>query len=1042
MIPDRIAILNSDGTTDTSFAVGAGLDSVGYAVTALPSGEIVAGGQFSFISGAVRSKLAVLNADGTLVPDVPTPSAVVYTANLQTDGSVVFGGDFTTVSGTTRNRLARLLPDLTLEAAFNPNVNGVVRALALQPDGRILAGGQFSTVGSTTRNNVARLYNGTAANSLYAVNADLIKWDRTGTSEETQRVEFEIDTGSGYGPLAGVISRTSSGWQIIPTVSLSGSTNDLRATAFPSDSHSEGIQQATASAPILPEIEVEIDGVILTSGVGTIYFPSTQVGSDSSKTVTVRNIGLANLTLDATPVTFSPTGQYDVVTQPSSPVLSGQSVTFPVDLTPTSSGTKTTTMTIHSDDGDEASFTVAFSGVATSGPGSQDPLWQPSPSDTVLAISQRTDGITGLGGGFTSVGTQTRNRYAFVDSSGTVQAQSGTGVNNTVYCMAQLPDGKSLIGGNFTSQRIRRVNSDGSIDGTFLLSTDGIVYCIALLPSGSVLIGGGFTTVTLGSTSTRKSIAKIDFSSAGVPSLNAFSCPCDSSIYSIIPQSDGKIMVCGNFYSIAGSPQKCIARLNSDGSIDSTFAANLTAGGTESGVINLDASGNVLLGGKNTYISGVDNRGVIRLTPVGVKDTGFTLVPSSALSLVPQTNGTLLIGSGTSYPASTSRVERVTSTGANDPTFVAAATGNAYSLYVQEDGALLTGGLFQLAGGPATYAAKLINGTGSSTLSVVSQTAVQWLRGGTLPETQITVFDLSQDGGTTWTRLGQGTRISGGWTLTGISLPTNGTLRARAYIQCGYFSGSVSIQEDQLTFSGVLAPDLMLQVADGSSIPADGLTGYFPVSDDGSTRYFTAIGGAFIDILVKLTNAGTATLSSIAATLTGWSTEFSIASSPPTSISAGNSDTMVVRFSPATGAKGYRNPTLNIASNNPGTKSTYTIQVNTAAVAVPAATTGVASAIGGGSATLAGTFTPNHIAATCYFQYKLVASSTWLTSSTNTVAGFSPTPSTKVISGLTVGQNYHFRAVVYNSINTITSIPTTGTTSTDPWIGAVVAFTA
>jgi hypothetical protein len=369
--------------------------------------------------------------------------------------------------------------------------------------------------------------------------------------------------------------------------------------------------------------------------------------------------------------------------------------------------------------------------------------------------------------------------------------------------------------------------------------------------------------------------------------------------------------------------------------------------------------------------------------------------------------------------------------GANDTTFVAAATGNVFSTYVQDDGAVFIGGQFQLAGGPMTYAAKLINGTASTALSVVSQTAMQWLRSGTLPETQITLFDLSQDGGTTWTRLGQGTRISGGWTLTGISLPTNGTLRARAYIQCGYLSGSVSIQEDQLSFSGVLAPDLVVQVPDGTTIP-----------DDGATGYSTAIGGAFIDIPVKLINAGTATLSSIAATLTGWLAEHSITSTPLTSISAGNSDTMVIRFSPASGAKGYRSTTLNIASNNPGTKSTYTIQVNTAAVAVPAATTGAASAIGGGSATLAGAFTPNHITSTCYFQYKLVASSTWISSGTNTIAGFSPTASTKVISGLTVGQSYHFRAVVYNSINTITSIPTTGTTSTDPWVGAVVAFTA
>lgn len=1038
MIPDRIAILNSDGTTDTSFAVGAGLDSTGYAITALPSGEVAVGGQFSFISGAVRSKLAVLNADGTLVPDVPTPSAVVLTLNLQTDGSVVFGGDFTTVSGTTRNRLARLLPDLTLEAAFNPNVNGVVRALALQTDGKILAGGSFSTVGSTTRNNVARLYNGTAANSLYAVTASLIKWDRTGTSQETQRVEFELDDGLGGGfvVIAGTVSRTPSGWQIVPDVALTGSTNDLRATAFPSDSHSEGIQQATASAPIDPEIEVEIDGAILASGVGTIYFPSTQVGSNSTKTVTIRNIGLANLTLNATPVTFSPTGQYDVVAQPSSPVLPGQSITFDVVLTPTSSGTKATTMTIHSNDGDEASFTVALSGVATPGPGSQDASWQPAPNGVVVATSLAASSLIWLGGSFTSVGTFSRNRYAYVDPLGAVQPQVGSGVNGDVRAIVQLPDGSVLIAGDFTTQRIRRVNSDGSLDNSFTLTANNSVFCMALLPSGSVLVGGLFTTF---GGATRQSIAKINFSSTGVASLDSFSCPCNGYITSIAPQTDGKLIVAGAFTSISGVAKSYLVRLNADGSVDPTFSTSLT---NRPNVINLDASGRVIIGGPNIYVSGVDNRGVIRLTSVGAVDGTFTRVQSSAYSLLPQTNGTLIISSGTLAPVSTSRVERVSSVGAADTTFSAAATGNVYTLCGQEDGTLLIGGQFNLAGGSSQYAAKLINGTGTSTLSTVSQTAVQWLRGGTLPETQITVFDLSQDGGTTWARLGQGARISGGWILTGVSLPTNGLLRARAYIQCSINCGSTSIMEEQLTFSGVLAPDLMVQVADGSSIPADGLTGYFPVPDDGSTRYFTAIGGAFIDILVKLTNAGTATLSSIAATLTGWSTEFSIASSPPTSLSAGNSDTMVVRFSPATGAKGYRNPTLNIASNNPGTKSTYTIQVNTAAVAVPAATTGVASAIGGGSATLAGTFTPNHIDATAYFQYKLVASSTWLSSGANTVAGFSPTPSTKVISGLTVGQSYHFRAVVYNSINTITSIPTTGTTSTDPWVGAVVAFTA
>jgi uncharacterized delta-60 repeat protein len=914
-----------------------------------------------------------------------------------------------------------------LEPAFNPDANGSVLALALQEDGKILAGGSFTSVGSTTRNRVARLYNGTAANSLYVVNADIIKWDRTGTSEETQRVEFELDTGGGYATLAGVISRTPSGWQIVPTSSLSGSTNDIRATAFPSDSHSEGIQQATVSAPIDPEIQVEIDGAILTSGVGTIYFPSTQVGSSSTKTVTVRNIGLDDLAFTGAHVTFSPTGQYSVVIPPADPILPGQFVTFVVTLTPTTSGTKTTTMTIHSTDADEGNFTVALSGVATPGPGSQDLTWQPVPNDLVLAISQRTSNITGLGGTFTAVGTQTRGRYAFVDSLGNVQAQSGTGVNGAVECMAQLPDGKALIGGEFTPQRIRRLNSDGSIDNTFALTANDFVLCMALLPSGSVLIGGAFTTLTLGTTVTRQRIAKIDFSSAGVASISAFSCTCDANIYSILPQTDGKIIVSGVFTNIAGSAQRGIARLNSDGSIDTTFAASLTAGG---GPSNLDASGRVILGGLN-YVSGVDKRGVIRLTTAGVLDTTFTLVASSPYALSPQTDGTLLIGSSTNYPVSTSRVERRTTTGANDTTFSAAATGNVYSLCVQEDGSLLIGGAFTLGGTSTANAAKLINGTASTALSVVSNTAVQWLRGGTLPETQITVFDLSQDGGTTWSRLGQGTRITGGWSLIGISLPTTGILRARAYIQCGYLSGSVSIQEDQLSFSGVLAPDLLLQVPDGTTI-----------ADEGSTGYVAAIGGATLPISVKLVNAGTATLSSIVATLSGGTGDFSITSYPPSSISASNSDTLTLAFAPAIGVKGYRYVNLYITSNNPGTKSTYNIQVNAAAVAVPAATTGAASAISGGAATFAGTFTPNHIASTAYFQYKLVASTTWLTSTTASLDGFTPQAATKTITGLTVGQSYHFRAAIYNAVNTVTSIPTTGTTSTGPYIGAVVAFTA
>jgi hypothetical protein len=60
---------------------------------------------------------------------------------------------------------------------------------------------------------------------------------------------------------------------------------------------------------------------------------------------------------------------------------------------------------------------------------------------------------------------------------------------------------------------------------------------------------------------------------------------------------------------------------------------------------------------------------------------------------------------------------------------------------------------------------------------------IAWMRSGTLPEVWRTTFEQSTDG-VNWTLLGNGTRISGGWSLTGIAA-TNGIVRARGYVTGG-----------------------------------------------------------------------------------------------------------------------------------------------------------------------------------------------------------------------------------------------------------------
>jgi hypothetical protein len=97
-------------------------------------------------------------------------------------------------------------------------------------------------------------------------------------------------------------------------------------------------------------------------------------------------------------------------------------------------------------------------------------------------------------------------------------------------------------------------------------------------------------------------------------------------------------------------------------------------------------------------------------------------------------------------------------------------------------------------------------------------------------------------------------------------------------------------------------------------------------------------------------------------------------------------------------------------------------------VGLPTCTTGGNTSGGTGARNLSGTFKANHDSAVAYFQYKLASSTTWLTSATENVSGFSNVTVTKTVTGLTVGQSYQYRAVIYNAVNA--SSPTVGATAT------------
>src|SRR5687767_8386903 len=75
----------------------------------------------------------------------------------------------------------------------------------------------------------------------------------------------------------------------------------------------------------------------------------------------------------------------------------------------------------------------------------------------------------------------------------------GAGANGNVYTLAAQPDGKLLIGGEFTNYngaaapgRVMRLNADGTLDAAFNpggAGADTAVYALALQPDGKIVIG-------------------------------------------------------------------------------------------------------------------------------------------------------------------------------------------------------------------------------------------------------------------------------------------------------------------------------------------------------------------------------------------------------------------------------------------------------------------------------------------------------------------------------------------------------------------------
>jgi uncharacterized delta-60 repeat protein len=411
----------------------------------------------------------------------------------------------------------------------------------------------------------------------------------------------------------------------------------------------------------------------------------------------------------------------------------------------------------------------------------------------VIDTALQPDGKIIIVGTFQTVGSVPRNRLARLNADGTVDAtfNPGTGADGEVDRVVLQADGKILIGGFFgtvngqTRNRFARLNANGSVESTetFDVGTgaNGNVTSIAVQPDGRILIAGGFSLVN---GQTRRGIVRLETNGSVDATFDVGNGAQSGSVLDMAVQPDGKIVLGGSFRLLNGQSIQCLGRLTTSGTVESTFNPQPNEF-VQSVVVQPD--GKILFSGVFTSVGGQARSRIARLQPNGtLEGTGTfnTTIDFATQTMALQTDGKVLIGGTftTVNGLSRMRITRLNIGGSVDPTFSpnAGAGGTVNNVAVQADGRVILGGSFITVNGTTrNRMARLVNDAAIQSLGIPDPTQIRWQRSGAAPEVSQVTFELSVNGGVSWTPLGVGTRIFGGWQLTGLNLPSSGSVRAR-----------------------------------------------------------------------------------------------------------------------------------------------------------------------------------------------------------------------------------------------------------------------
>ncbi len=217
-----------------------------------------------------------------------------------------------------------------------------------------------------------------------------------------------------------------------------------------------------------------------------------------------------------------------------------------------------------------------------------------------------------------------KSKFARFHEDGTVDFSfNSESLPQASSALSMQPDGKLLL---MRDNRIRRINTDGSRDLSFNLNAnvfDRFFYSIVVQPDRKILVGGEFNKIN---NLSNKFITRLNQDGyLDTTFKGSLGFKTEVGLVNVVfLQKDGKIILGGSFKAFNGVTNHNIVRLNTDGSLDTSFNTGIGFDGNSTiSTIYVQKDGKIILGGRFNTFNGVKSRNIVRIDKNGNIDTTF-----------------------------------------------------------------------------------------------------------------------------------------------------------------------------------------------------------------------------------------------------------------------------------------------------------------------------------------------------------------------------------------------------------------------------------